>query len=811
MAMAKAKKALSLALAALFAAGTIFSAAPAVNAAVVAKKAVVVNHYNDALVSMRAINTEVLKNQDLSITANRVEITKHFKAYSASMAKETNATKKAALQRMFNSIWTAYQNKVVKDRAAATAEATVVSVVAPVDVTVNQNDVFVAPKTVKATMSDNSVVDKTVAWDKVVDTKVAGETVLTANVGGKTVTFKVTVKAVILNVVSVSAINKDQVKVTFDADLGTVAASNFVVYEKGNEYATVEVDKVVVEGKTAVITLLTSMEDEEDYTVSVKDVVSKDGRKVSATKDFAYNVKLAVDAATIAFKATTIAESDDLEYIIKDKDGNDITADFAVEDLVVESSDESVVSATLAGVDGDGTRYSVVNVKIDGTDIQTGNTIITVKDSLDKLTKIDRMSLAKDGTPDYAKPTTTLYLGDSSAYTLYGEIENQDGDEFVVDEEDVTFKSNNPAIATVDLQSGVVTPVAEGTATIVMIAESGTTKISKSFTVTVKKEKEATSLSIDKTSVKLVMSANPIDQTVKLTLLDQYGKEFDLDGDFRIKASRTGVVTGLTTTFADVTPEVEDAVATFTLTPYVKDADGAVKASTTVTIEYKSVEQDVTLTKTVTVTSVEAGTFAGYAATVDATKLDVMAEDAEGYDDLNQGDLTEQITVYKKDVNGNYYDVVTEGLTFESSDTDILSVSDAGLVTAEDDGTATVTVKVGTTTINKLTFTVVDSTKKITAVTQGKTTISVTDTADLIDKLYDGDSAAFKAVDQYGESIDIVAANVDAFSSNEDVIAVDNATDSITVNAPAEDTTVTLTVKIAKKIYTITVKVEGTN
>lgn len=317
MAMAKAKKALSLALAALFAAGTIFSAAPAVSAATV-KKAAVVNHYNNALVSMRAINTEVLKNQDLSITANRVEITKHFKAYQASMAKETNATKKAALEKMFNSIWTAYQNKVIKDRAAATADVTVTSVAAPADVTIDLGSAFTAPSTVKATMSDNSVVDKMVVWDKTVDTKVAGETTLTGNVGGKTVSFKVTVKALALKVDSVTAKTASTFEVKFNTAVADTSKFTFTV--KRDSVAVTMTPSWNTEKTVATLAYATKLV-EGNYSVEVKqDTTVLTTGSVKVEKEKVAKISIVGDKLIRTSKTTGY-----IGYKVENQYGDDIT------------------------------------------------------------------------------------------------------------------------------------------------------------------------------------------------------------------------------------------------------------------------------------------------------------------------------------------------------------------------------------------------------------------------------------------------------------------------------------------------------
>jgi trimeric autotransporter adhesin len=339
MAMAKAKKALSLALAALFAAGTIFSAAPAVSAASV-KKAVVVNHYNNALANIRAINSELLLNKDLSKIENRYEITKQLKAYQASMAKETNATKKAALVRMFDSIWAAYQRMAAEDFAAAKAaqEVTVVSVAAPADVTVENGAAFVAPKTVEATMSDNTKVQKSVAWDKTVDTKVAGVTTLTANVGGKTVSFKVTVKIGAVAVKSVSVTASNKMKVVFNQAVDTAKAT-FVV-KNGSFLVPVNAGEWNADKTEVTLTKTFAKFLAGDYTVAVNGLGIEAGKETTSTKVEEERIEK-IEVTTDKLIKTGAATAT-VSYKVSNQYGEDITK-----------------TATLSGVSSIGTVGAV--------------------------------------------------------------------------------------------------------------------------------------------------------------------------------------------------------------------------------------------------------------------------------------------------------------------------------------------------------------------------------------------------------------------------------------------------------------------
>lgn len=713
----------------------------------------------------------------------------------------------------------------------AKEEATIKEFAPLSDVTVEEGKTALLPATVKAVMTDGTEKEVAVTWPSVDTTKV-GTVKVEGTVAGTTLkpAVNVVVKEVPMAVTSVAAASKEKVVLTFNYKVDEAVLDNFKVYEKGNEYLTVDVKSVAFDGNKVTLTLLNELEDDTDYTVSAQGVKAGSHVLAATTKDFHYDAKNLSDVASIAFAATTYQTGDTVEYIIKDKDGNDITADFSLSDLTIESSDDGVVDSADLTCDDDTSltagqkEYAVVNIKVDGTDVETGNTIITVKYSTAGLTGIGRLTLVKQGsTPNFAKPTTSLAEDTTDTYVLASEVLDADGDAYGFDSTDgqitnddvgitLTYKSLNPTVAVIDANTGVITPVAEGSATLVVTATKSSTKYSKSLTIKVTAEAKPSTLSLDKTSVKLVIDSG-INQTVKVKVLDQYGKEIDTpDGTLTWTINKTGLVDGVAKDAEQTGSFDSDGVATISLTPYAYDSNGdivspGIVGSGTITLKYKYTIDSInyTITKTVSVSTVEPDTFAGYAVSSDTTKLDLIDTDDPDYDDLKQGEATAQITVYKKDAKGNYIADATADATFEDDGKGYVTVDASGVVTPQQKGTGTVTVKVNGVKVGTVTYTVYDSTRVVTSVTQSKTVLTYDndDSTTLSDKLF-GTDGVFKAYDQYGDKIAFTLSDITVISSNTDIIT---SGDGATFALGGETGTVTLTIKVAKKTFTITVKV----
>jgi hypothetical protein len=634
-------------------------------------------------------------------------------------------------------------------------------------------------------------------------------------------------------VVSAAATNQETVKVTFNKDIKSAVVKDFDVFEKANADDIQVVEKVKVSGNAVYVTLVDALEEDVVYSIKVAGVVAADNTVMAetATYDFTYKATAPV---SIAFKSTTVADTKKVEYIIKDAAGNDITPNYTDEDLDIQTSNSGVIDYDLTANYTDGGRnYSVVNLvlevyNVDGEvekEIETGNTVIFVKSTLDTLKSLGDFSIeAPLADPDFDDPTTSIFEDETAELKMHVEVINQDGDVMADDEVDklvFSYRSLNPGVLVVN-QNGILTPVKVGTASIVVTVEDedADIKVSKTYSVTVKAEAEATSITVDKSSVKLVIGSE-IEQKVKVKVLDQYGDVMkNLNGNLEVRVSKTPMeffINGLQTfgtTWTD--PELvafEDGETTLV---FAADND---TQTASVSIRYEYEDDKYLPIRSVSVSVVKAGTFAGYVAEADDLKLDINGDDEDA-----DYPTTSAVTVYAKDVNGNFIEVIgdddEEVVTLSSSDSKIVKVNSYNEVSVnavdKKTGTAKVTVKVDNVTIGTLTFTVINSAPTLSKVDQLKTTARVDNGDDVIAALFgtandDGmlvDGDVFVAYDQNGKEIGFDLGEIDIISSKTNIIDNFYGTDGdVSRNATDVDGTVTLTVIIDGDVYIVTVVV----
>jgi len=585
----------------------------------------------------------------------------------------------------------------------------------------------------------------------------------------------VTEKDLALKVESVAATNKYTVVVNFSKEVGNALASHFSVNLKDDEFALNVIESVTVDKKVVTIKLVEALEDGKEYVLNVANLPAVDGsvaRKVA--KEFKYTENAPV---SISVKHTTLASGEKLEYVIKDAHGNDITDNFDESSIVLESSDDTVIDDTtfIAGLPGGkSTAYAIVNLKIADTEIESGNIIVTVKDTLALLTSINRWSLSSG---DYADNPVTELFKSTTGLTIDIETLDQNGDFIDVSGGEVTYRSLNPTVLVVDAEDGTVYPVSVGKANVLITAELNGRKVTKTITITVKADPEAKSIKVDPATVKLVEGSGIV-RTVDVEILDQYGNTYDADDTITVKMSKNGIVDEYGTTA--VTEGLTDGKVTLVLTP------GTEKAAGTLTIEYGS------LKKTVSVSLVAPAEFVGYAAEATATNLDVVGDD-------DFGPSTATVSVFEKDKNGNFIAEVTSNVSLVSEDESKVAVTGM-TVTAVAPGTVKVHVYVGTAKVQTLTFKVVNSTPVLTKVSQVKNAVTVTLEDDNLEQVLfgtDANGGAFVGYDQYGNKIQID--EWQALSSRRAVVDTDLSL--------GEAGTVTLTLLINDKPFTIVVKV----
>lgn len=585
-----------------------------------------------------------------------------------------------------------------------------------------------------------------------------------------------------LKVTSVNAINSKTIKVKFNKKLSNVLASNFTVSKKNDPYALKVIDKVETDGNVVTITLIEKLDANKEYVLKAKNVKAIDGTVLEeeSINEFLYKE---VEAASISFVKTTVAIGDTIKVVIKDAEGNDITANYSKEDLDVQSSNSTIVDQDLKAL----TKGAViVNVKIKDTEIETGNTIIDVKESLAVLTSIGKWTLSGGS---YENPVTSLFEKESKS--ILAEALDQNGKRLNT----VTFsyRSLTPTVAVVDSTTGVITPVSSGVATILITGTDGSKTVNKTIQVVVKPNAKASTLQLNTNAIKLV-KGSAVAQELKIEVLDQYGDVMEVNDTLKYKINKDNIVNGLV---ANQEQELNFTDGKASLALHA----GTTVGTATMTITYGN------LTKTIPVSLVEQASFAGYLYEVDATKLDLIAKDDPEYKDLKQGEDSATIRVYTKDANGNKISELSYNdfeLVEANDKADSAVKVEGATVVAQNTGDEVVTIKVGDVVIGRVNFKVVDSTRKLKNVLQLRNAITVSkDTSILDSELFgtDKDGNAFVGYDQYGDKIKINAnSDVQVFTSNSSIIDTN-------LTFRGSTGTVDLTLKIGDQIFSITVKV----
>lgn len=593
-----------------------------------------------------------------------------------------------------------------------------------------------------------------------------------------------------LELESAGAVVAGSINLKFNDEVATLANADVTVSTIAG--TSVLVEKVTVSGDAAVVSLAQALTDGAKYVVTVKNATSKDGSVLeSATAEFEY--KKAVPAS-IAFKNTTIAVNANLEVIVKDAAGNDISANYKTSDFTVASSAPGVVNTSLKGI---AAGTSVVNVKITDTTITTENQIIYVKSALSA--NVDEVTLGVVGA---AAVSNSVKNVDS---TLKFTVKDHNGNKVVPT--DVSVKSLNPTIATIDNNSvnttaatttgttAIVKNLQVGSATILVEAKVDGIAVSKSFVITVRDAAAFSDIELNKTSVTLVKGSN-LSESITLTVKDQYGEKFT-------PAATVPQVTVATANVIDA-PAAMAAIAggesTLTVVSGSINNVGSTKVTVKVTVGDKSVE------KSLVVYVVNAAAENGYV--VESTNGTTLDFDQHTDVAKQLGKKTTEVKIFKKDVNGNKIQDVTSLFGTQAvlelvNKNGVLTISNNNTLTANKAGTESVKVLVNNVHIATLTFTSdASSVNIIKEVAQNKTSVSIVVGGDLNAALTgdaSGKGGAFVATNRYGDAVKITLPTTSVMTTDGTVVNT-----SLTAFKVG---TVQLTLQINGTFYVINVNV----
>jgi len=582
-----------------------------------------------------------------------------------------------------------------------------------------------------------------------------------------------------LDIAKASAVVSKTITVDFNAELDALKASDVSVTNADG--AGLLIEKVSFEGSKATIALSDALSNGKTYTVKIASATSKEGSVASAlSTEVTFNK---ATPATIAFVSKTVVSEKNVQIVIKDANGNDVTADFA-DDVEVYTSNSNVVDTDLST---DAIGDSIVNVSLvvdedEDVKIETGNEIISVV-ALTTLGVTD-VSFGGDKASDN---TVTLYKDDAVNVLVAAKDQNDNEYKSIVnglgDFDAISIKSLNPSIVQVDNDTLTAKALQTGSATVQVTTEFGGVKSTKSVVVTVKAAKGLAGIELSTSSLKLVKDAT-VEYTVDVKTVDQYGNAINVSEDVTAVAKNDK--------FSAVeTSDNGEGKRVFTVS-------STENGSTT--IKFSVTKDGKTFSKTLSVTQADQNGLGGYLTESDA----VLDFDHAGDNKADGAVNTTTIKVFKKDKNGVKFAQET-GAEFASLNEDIVDVDANGNVTIvtkdgkPKTGKATVTVTVGNAIVAKVNVEVINSASQLKVVKQVKETITVKVGDNVSAELF-GNGKALELVNQYEKEYTVQAGDYTIATSDSGIV------DS--TGLAKDDGKATITVGINGTFYVVNVVVK---
>ena len=376
----------------------------------------------------------------------------------------------------------------------------------------------------------------------------------TAKVGTKTV--KASKKVEIVNAITAKATTPKKIEVTFAGAIEKADKANFTVTDDKNSASFIKSVTLDESKKVATVEVYTALTSGKAYTVTVKN-----GEKTyNATFDYVKGTVAKIEAADQYVLAD--GQLHPIKYTVYDENGLDITEDT---DVTIDSTVAvSTASATYNQINLAENVIAYATVvytnPTNGTQVKSAQFKITGAKKLAK--SIDAIVVSGSAVTDTKKwpakdvNTSTTVGAHDTISVLYTDIWGNKA----ITSSDVT--SLNPELLIVDAKDNKITAIKDGTATV--SAKIG--EVTKTFTVTVKKTSEATSLALDassKTTTSLTTKGgNYTKATAVVNVLDQYGQKMAANVTIE-KTKNNGVVNPVSTTVSSTAT----AGAKFEFTP----------------------------------------------------------------------------------------------------------------------------------------------------------------------------------------------------------------------------------------------------
>ncbi len=501
--------------------------------------------------------------------------------------------------------------------------------VATMDETVNANN------NLTWTSSNNNIVtvDKT---GKITGISNGTATITVTTENGKTASCEVTVQTspTKLNIVGSRYIAKNNTSTYFVTFSPETASKELIKWNIGDE-GIVKIkeqknETIVLEGIKEGSTTLTAKVDNGETNTMVIDVTSLALDKESVIIDSSENKKVEIKAEGI--NAGEISwKVDNVEVLSLSSEKGDT--------VEVTALKNGIAKVTATGQNGNPTAECIITVQTSPTEVVLNKTEVTLDMSAEELKRQNENSTLVD------KIDLIATIGPKTANIKTG----------------LTWASNNEKVAKVD-ENGRVIAISNGTATITVTTENGKTA---NCEVTV--QTSPTKVTLDKTAVTLNTSAEELKkQDENSALISQISLNATIEPETaNVKTKLTWSSNNEKVAKVDENGKVtaiSNGIATITVT-----TENEKTASCEVTVQTSPTE--VTLNKT-------------------EVTLDMSAEELKRQDEkselINQVDLVATIGPETANINKN--------LTWSSNNEKVAKVDENGKVVAISNGTATITV-----------------------------------------------------------------------------------------------------------------------
>lgn len=339
---------------------------------------------------------------------------------------------------------------------------------------------------------------------------------------------------VVPSITEVKQVNSTKINVSFDTDMSKVVTKDNL--KVASLIGDTKVNQLVKEvkfdttGKVATVELYLPFSGGTKYVVNYTDL---EAMFVAAKAEVAEVAQVRINTTSVDYTKGL----QPIEFSLLNKDGVDITTpelsqrvSFTIDNNVgylanineialFAKGDVATVTATFHTYNYDPTTYQEIVVKTTASIVAVDGPTVGVG------SEVQATIIKSDATLDWNKAANTVLATGDQNFKIFARIKKSDNKTYVNSTDagsNITFKSSNTEIISVDPTSGMIYPIKEGSAVVIILYDN--TPMS-TLTVTVRGKRELAQVSLDKTTL-VVTNAIEENAKVKVTMKDQLGDDF---------------------------------------------------------------------------------------------------------------------------------------------------------------------------------------------------------------------------------------------------------------------------------------------